>query len=141
MPDKLGASYGGKFLANLWLDRINPYTPSSIDWLKSYVDSKTTTLQEAFDESLKTMGESDGDVTMVDPFSGNLQEWSEILEPHQIHQCGQTHRPNKSLIDDSFFGYPVLTHNGFQRFNLWTKALRIISFLALQMRHNEFMIS
>jgi hypothetical protein len=56
------------------LDHINPYTPSSIDWLKSYVDSKTTTLQEAFDESLKNMGESDGDVTMVDPFSGNLQE-------------------------------------------------------------------
>ncbi len=58
----------------------------------------------------------DGNGTLMDPFSGNLQDFSETLEPI-IRRSGRTHKPTKRLIQDSLFGCPALTHNRFQRFN------------------------
>jgi hypothetical protein len=75
---------------------------------------------------------------MVDPFSGNLQEFSESKEP-KLWRSERTHRPTKRLVELSLFGCPALAHNHFHRFNFWIKALCIMSFVALQMRHNKFM--
>jgi hypothetical protein len=42
-------------------------------------------------------------------------------------------------MEDSLFGCPALTHNGFQRFNFRSKTLCFMSFVAQQARHNESM--
>ncbi len=166
MLDKSGISHGWHFWTFPNWTTSNP-TSISINWLGSHVISEPTTLQEVFDDpsiwpqnegefsispqvlsnegahegdtvTLQNEGGGDEGVVMLNPFSGNPQELPETLEPN-IWWNGWTHRPTKQLIENSLFRCPVLTHNCYQRLNLWKKALHILSFVALQMRHNEFM--
>jgi hypothetical protein len=139
---------------------------STIHWLESRLDSEPTTVQNVFHDDLLPLqpadnssvlqsegappplpnegdfsipqneGGSEGD--FLDPFSGNIQDFSESLEP-SVRRSERTRKPTKRLIEDSLFGCPALKQSRFQRFNFRMKALRMMSFVALQLRHNEFM--
>lgn len=55
-----------------------------------------------------------------------------------LHRGNELWQPPDQLIEDPLFG-PAFTSSQFQHFNLRQKALCILSFVALQLQHNEFM--
>jgi hypothetical protein len=93
-------------------------------------------MNEGMSSTSQNEGGSEGDV--MDPFTGNLQLFSDALEP-SICPSELICRPTKRLVEDSLFGCPVLHQSRFQHLNLCTKVLHTKSFIAVQLGHNECM--
>jgi len=76
-------------------------------------------------------GESGG---IMNPFSG---EGSQHLDHQPVRRSERIRRPTSHLIEEPLFGCKATCSNTFQRFNLRTKALRLMSFIAIKMQYEE----
>jgi hypothetical protein len=59
------------------------------------------------------------------------------FEEAGLRQSALARKPNDRLIESSLFGLPAIWHKKFQRFNLRNTVLHILSFVTLQIQHEN----
>jgi len=74
---------------------------------------------------------NEGDSNIINPFCGDNHG--------ELRRSERKRKPTSRLIEEPLFGCKAICSNTFQRFNLRTKALRLMSFVAIRMQHEESM--
>jgi hypothetical protein len=107
-----------------------PQNEGEIEAVKS-VDS--VSVSEGASEGASVSAENEGVEATLNPFSGDQFDTSPIA----LRRSSRERRPARRLIAEPLFGCKATCTNPHQRFNLRTKALRLLSFTALKMKYEE----
>ena len=136
----------------------------SIHWLSGMLDSEAVILDSVLQQDISAgasassrLPRNEGDAFMDSNVGANFNivqanegdqvmaaneresdmKPSQRLDHQPVHHSERIRRPTSHLIEEPLFGCKATCSNTFQRFNLRTKALRLMSFIAIKMQYEE----
>lgn len=138
-----GALDSEPILVNSILPRDDTHTPtfSEGDVFSAQPQNKGVVIASVANEGERganagERGANEGEHLALNPFSGEMGHIS-----HDGNLCcsESARKPTHRLIEESLFGCKATCSNPFQRFNMRTKALHFMSFVAIKMKYEESM--